>query len=713
MTSALVKPAGLQANGCVQGCRRYALLLCTTAGIALSASPAFTQEASGQEDSVVQLNQIVVTAAGFEQNVKDAPASITVVSREELEKGSFRDLTDALREVQGVAVTGSANEKDIFIRGLPGAYTLILVDGKRQSTRDARTNGNSGFEQSFIPPISAIERIEVVRGPMSSLYGSDAMGGVINIITRKVSDVWSGSITADGTLQQHSRFGNSGQVSFYGSGPVIQDKLGLQVWGRGLKRDEDSFLGGVTGAEEGDLTGRLTFTPNEDHDIVLEGGITRVKRESNSGATVAANRPSNYNNNDRDHWSLTHTGRWGWTTSEFSFSQEWAERTAYSWDDARGFVENLRSPEIRNSVLDGKFTTPFEAFGTHTLVVGGQYFDALLTDQNPGRQTGLDEKFQIAQWALFAEDEWRITDTFALTGGLRMDHHEVYGSHYSPRLYGVWNATDMLTIKGGVSTGFKAPEIRTIAPGYAYTTGGQGCVLDPSAQQPCGVIIGDANLKAESSTSYEIGAIWDNSEGLSLGATYFYTDFRDKIANERLADENGNPVPWPENPDYVVWRSYNIDDAVIQGVELSGTWDVTSTVSLRASYTYTDSEQKTGDYSGLPLARTPRHMANLRADWMTPVDGLDAWAAINYHGSEINAGPRTGSNGEPVYKDGKLVGRKYGDYATLDFGASYAVNDHMSIKGAVYNVLDKKIEATDFNTAEEGRRFWLAVTSTF
>src|SRR5690606_23975299 len=80
---------------------------------------------------------------------------------------------------------------------------------------------------------SAIERIEVVRGPMSSLYGSDAMGGVINIITRKVADVWSGSVTVDGTLQQHSEYGNSGQVSFYGSGPLIQDKLGLQIWGRG------------------------------------------------------------------------------------------------------------------------------------------------------------------------------------------------------------------------------------------------------------------------------------------------------------------------------------------------------------------------------------------------------------------------------------------------------------------------------------------------
>src|SRR5690606_25898530 len=150
------------------------------------------------------LQQLVVTASGFEQNVADAPASITVVTREELEKGSFRDLTDALKEVQGVAVTGVANEKDVYIRGLPGAYTLILVDGRRQSTRDARTNGISGFLQSFIQPVRAIVLIEVVRGRWSSLYVYDAMGGVINIITRKVSDVWFGSVAVDGTLQQHS-----------------------------------------------------------------------------------------------------------------------------------------------------------------------------------------------------------------------------------------------------------------------------------------------------------------------------------------------------------------------------------------------------------------------------------------------------------------------------------------------------------------------------
>jgi outer membrane receptor for ferrienterochelin and colicins len=151
------------------------LLACTSLSTALLVTPTqvFAQatgiNAAAANEDVIILDQIVVTASGFEQSVKDAPASISVITREELEKGSFRDLTDALREVQGVTVTGVANEKDIYIRGLPGSYTLILVDGKRQNTRDSRTNGNAGFEQSFIPPVATIDRIEVVRGPMSSL----------------------------------------------------------------------------------------------------------------------------------------------------------------------------------------------------------------------------------------------------------------------------------------------------------------------------------------------------------------------------------------------------------------------------------------------------------------------------------------------------------------------------------------------------------------
>ncbi|MGI6854420.1 TonB-dependent receptor domain-containing protein [Mesorhizobium sp. 1B3] len=694
-----------------------ALILCCGQAWAQTVAQAQTaaqtdEEAAVDASGATQLGQIVVTATGFEQNVKDAPASITVVTREELERGSFRNLTDALREVQGVTVTGVANEKDIYIRGLPGQYTLILVDGKRQSTRDARTNGNAGFEQSFVPPLSAIERIEVVRGPMSSLYGSDAMGGVINIITRKVSAEWMGSITADATLQGDKKFGNYGQLSFYGAGPLIKDKVGLQVWGRGMRREEDAFLAGITGSEERDITGRLTFTPNEDHDILLEGGTTRVRREANPGQTLAETANGTYNHNDRDHWSITHTGRWGWTTSEFSLSQEWAERTNFTWTPKQSaFVENVRSPEIRNTVLDGKFITPFSAVGDHTLTVGGQVFDAKLTDQNPGKREGVDETFGALQWALFAEDEWQMTETFALHGGLRYDKHEFYDAQVSPRLYGVWNPLEQLTVKGGVSTGFRAPDIRSISPGYAYTTGGGGCSYEGGT---CGVIIADPNLRAETSTSYEIGAIWDNYAGFTAGATYFYTTFTDKITNALVLDENGGYVRWEDDPNYRLWYNYNIDDAVIQGVELTASWNVTDTISLRGNYTYTHSRQKTGDFAGFPLARTPEHAGSLRADWITPFDGLQAWGLVTYHGEEIASGARIGSNGTPVVIDGK-AGRKYDAYTTLDVGLSYTFgeNDNVVLNGAVYNVFDKQQDATDFNTVGEGRRFWVSLTTNF
>ena len=126
---------------------------------------------------------------------------------------------------------------NISIRGLPSDYTLVLVDGKRlnQNSSGARPNGFGDVDTNFIPPMAAIERIEVVRGPMSTLYGSDAMGGVINIITRKVSQEWMGQITLDGTAQGDNRYGNNYGSAFYLSGPIATDKLGLTVRG-GLYR---------------------------------------------------------------------------------------------------------------------------------------------------------------------------------------------------------------------------------------------------------------------------------------------------------------------------------------------------------------------------------------------------------------------------------------------------------------------------------------------
>lgn len=293
-----------------------------------------------------------------------------------------------------------------------------------------------------------------------------------------------------------------------------------------------------------------------------------------------------------------------------------------------------------------------------------------------------------------------MLDSFALTGGLRLDHHEEYGYHLSPRIYGVWDATDTLTIKGGISTGFHAPDIRSIAPGYAYTTGGGCCSYGPAGT--CGVIIADPNLKAESSTSYEIGAVWDNGDVI-LGGTYFYTDFKDKISNSLVLDAAGNPVRWSEDRNYRLWYNYNIDDAVIQGVELTVTWNATADLTLRGSYTYTQSEQKTGTYAGFPLARTPEHMANLRADWFTPVEGLEAWASINYHGEEIAAGAHR--HQRQAGDDQRPAGAEIRRLCHRRHRHEIRARRRPDAECGRLQLLDKEVEQTDFNTVMEGRRW--------
>lgn len=671
------------------------------------AAPAFAQEAAP-----IILDEIVITAGGFEQTLKEAPASVSVISSEELEKGSFTSLTDALREVQGGVTTGPANEKDIFIRGLPGQYTLILVDGKRQNTRNSRTNGDAGHEQSFIPPAAAIDRIEVVRGPMSSLYGSDAMGGVINIITKPVADGWSGSVTAETTLQDEDGFENSRQLSFYASGPLIRDTLGLQLWGRKFDQDASLIEGGPESSDDYDLTGRLTWKLDDQNQLLVEAGRTRISNEEHAGLRSR--------DTDRDHWSVTHKGQLGTTDTEFSISQEIGERTTFGRNDLNeAYVEDLRSPEIRNTVIDAKASTPFSWNGEHQLTIGAQFDRTDLRDQNPGAQAHLppsqryDEKFVQDQWALYAEDEWQLRDDFALTLGLRYNDHEAYGGHVTPRIYGVWNASPNLTVKGGVSTGFRAPDIRSIVPGYAYTTGGRNC--SSGTPPSCGVILGNADLDPEETTNVELGTVYE-ADSFSVSATAFHTKFKNKL------QQINTETLWEDGPEYrgadgntykyLVYRNFNVDRAEISGVELAGDWSISSSLAARASYTYTKSEQKTGDYAGFPLTRTPEHIASLRFDWRTPVEGLDSWLSVNYHGSEIASGLRIGDGGREVTINGE-TGRKYSGYTTVDVGANYQLTDKAKVNAAIYNLTNEEIREAEYRTVEEGRRLWVGLTAEF
>lgn len=230
----------------------------------------------------------VTTASGYEQIIKQAPASISVITAKDLEKKKFNSLHDIVNDIPGVNVIGGGIGSGISIRGMEKGYTLILVDGKRvrSETGNPRELNNEDLDANFIPPLSAIERIEVIRGPMSSLYGSDAMGGVINIITKKTPNKWSGSIEFGYTKPSNNDMSPQKQVDYFLNGPLVNDLLGLQFWGYRKIQDQDKYYGGFQESEKKNIGGKLTLTPNENNDLYVEYSKTSQHYTGTPGETL-------------------------------------------------------------------------------------------------------------------------------------------------------------------------------------------------------------------------------------------------------------------------------------------------------------------------------------------------------------------------------------------------------------------------------------------
>jgi outer membrane receptor for ferrienterochelin and colicins len=638
------------------------------------AQPAWAQSA----DTAKTLDTVVVTASGYEQQIQDAPASISVITRENLDKKFYRDINDALVDVPGVIVTGGGDRQDISLRGMGPKYTLILIDGKRQNSRETRTNSDStGVEGGWTPPLSAIERIEVVRGPMSSLYGSDAMGGVINIITRKVPSEWGGEIRLDTTIQESNKSGDIYQGNFYLSGPIKTDLLGLQIYGQATQRDEDDIVDGFRKRNSESVTAKLALTPNRDHDIVLEATTMRQKLHETLGKTVeplppgqACGRNGCPASSDTDYrsnkWALSHTGRWGWGVSDSYVQQE-------------EFDNRSRQMKIKNLDIQTSWTLPL---GSHMLTLGGSYLSQRLNDQTGNQLANGPSKVDRYQWALFAEDEWRLTETFAVTTGLRMDEDENFGTHFSPRLYGVWHMADRWTLKGGVSTGFRAPDLRQTVAGWGQVSRG-------------GNMYGNPDLTPEKSVTEEIGILYDDGEGFNAGLTIFNNDFKDKITRVACPATQCTDGPNQFGSDPTTYM--NVDKANSRGVEANLKLPLSRDWSLTSSYTFTKSEQKSGQYKGQPLNQLPKHLFTTTVNWQAS-DALQAWARLNYRGKESQ--PITGPSSSSVVAP---------SYTFVDLGGSYQVNKTVAVYAGIYNLFDKQVTYDDYGYVEDGRRYWLGV----
>lgn len=670
--------------------RQSLLSLSILSGMMACAHAAESQQNKGElsnNHAAVQLEKIVVTASGFEQDIKKAAASISVLTQEEINKKAYRDVTDALKDVPGVVVTGGGSSSDISIRGMGSAYTVIMVDGKKINTRSVRPNSdNSGIEQGWLPNIGAIERIEVIRGPMSGLYGSDAMGGVINIITKKTGNEWQGSIKLDTTLQEDSKSGNIYQSNAYLSGPLIANLLSFKANGLFSQREEDEIYGGYNKQKIRAGGAALSLTPNDDHTVELEYQRSIQNRDATVGKTISpvqtgrtppVNSLTDYY---RTEYNLTHRGQIGAVETHSYIQREENDNPSRNMEAVNTTFNTLNKINLNQ----------------HSLSFGGMYLKEELDDK--GNQLSLGGATPISSldrysWALFAEDAWNIVDEFTLTSSLRLDKDEKFGDHWSPKVYGVWDLNDHWVIKGGVSTGYKTPALRATVAEWGQATGGG---------QSKGVIVGNPELKPEKSINYEVSFNWDNLDNLNAGLTLFNSEFKDKITEIRTCQGASGSLScdWlGEKFDFVSLRE-NVDKANMRGVEATLGWKVLPNVNLSANYTFTDTEQKSGVNKGKPLNEMPKHMFNTTADWEIS-DQFSSWGRVNYRSKTSDYLSRTAmAKGKPAY-------------TLVDVGLNYKPTQNIAIAAGVYNLFDKEIDTETYSYVLDGRRYNLGVTYSF
>ena len=664
---------------------------------------------------------VVVTASGFEEDVRFAPASISVIKADEIAQRGYTDLRQVLDMVEGVDTFGATGRFDtpaVSIRGMDDGYTLLLVDGVAQVGPGIAGGMMRSFNQlanTSLPTPSQIERIEVVRGPMSTLYGSDAMGGVINIITKKVTDEFHGSVSVGSILETTDNKSNTMKYNFNVAGPITRDKVGMQMRGSYLKRGPSAF--GVDKEKRDydnwNLGTRVTYTPTAGHSYYLDidrgqnmrdgdfaqrGKMKPPSPPAPSNALVETKLDGDVAQRfDRMKIVLgaeNKVGKEGTWTNTLSFLRNEMHLDADMTGTAKPNILPLRIPirsQIRNNVkndfvtFDTKYVAPLG--DDHTLAVGARWqregvdyhlkrtiapmgsAPPMFANMMRQRSSNDNGSLSRSSWALYGEDTWALTKKLVFTYGLRYDHPEDYDDNLSPRGYLIYMPNRNFTVKGGVATGYKAPTMLQSAP------------VDIHLNITGEIYRGNTGLKPEKSTTEEIGFYYHNEHDTDAHLTFFHTDFQNKIDLSDAVNVAGIGAV----------RTYeNVGKARIHGVEVGTKFAIAPKVSAGLNWTLLTSQIKSGKNVGQPLRSTPKQAVNLRLDWM-PTDATDVWLSAQYRSGMYRSKQAAG------------IASHYRPFTVLNMGVTHKLRDGLSMQFAVNNLLNRNFDQT--RTAADGTKY--------
>lgn len=598
--------------------------------------------------------ETVYGASKREQTTTEAPSAVSVVTREQIQQQGHRTLADILNSVRGVYVTYDRAYHYIGVRGFnrPGDFggrVLLMVDGHRLNDGVYDTAA-SGID--FPVDVDLIERVEVIRGPGSSLYGNNAFFGVINVITRRgegldgaeVSGSYGSFDTWTGRASYGERFANGVEVLVSGT---LYDTDGQDTLGY-----PEFEADGLDGAWAGQFFGRVAYK-----DLTLQGGYGRREKDWPTAAydTVP-------NAQDPRLWSVD-ARAFADLTWDHEFAQEWRV-TARSYFDRYEFDADYPydydgdpvtaldlNRDLAVATAAGLDLTVRKPLGeAHELTLGGEWRHDFELRQENWDENPYTEYLNSVEAAdllgVFVQDEWRLRRNLVLSAGVRYDYYTVFGDTLNPRAGVIYTPWEPTTFKALYGQAFRAPNA------YELYYAGYGARGNP-------------DLQPETIRAYEL--VWEQRFGshVRTSVSAFWNDVSD------LINQDLDPGADLESPDDDLFFFNNTGSAVARGVEFEVEGKASWGLRGLASYAFTDTEDKT---TGEALNNSPQHLGKVNLS-------LPFWRDKVFGGLELQA----------MSERKTVAGDTTGAYAVVNLTLfSRELLPGLEASASVYNLFDQR-----------------------
>lgn len=542
------------------------------------------------EERIIELDAVVVTGTLAKHKLKDTPVLTELITEQEIRDIGSSSVADILREETGFSIGNTIGQTEgASIHGMNKNHVLILVDGERIT---GKIDGALDLAQI---PVQQIQRIEVVKGPLSSIYGSDALGGVINIITKKPQDemrLEAGATAGSNGRQDYTLSGSRTFAGAFGEGHDVS----LAAWGSwnryfGIDYSKTDNFSEVPDYDRRSLTLKAGYKAGTSFSLDLKGGYYNDDMGWLSGSPLTYVKDESGNNKT----DLTATAKYFFSTESFlQFSTAFSANDHSLQEYARsGFrsLNNLTKEKLQTYRLQWT-TVPYT---NSVLSLGTEYLkESIVSDRI------VDGSRQYESSVLYGENEWSVAGmTFSLGG--RYSYNNVYGSFFSPKLSFMANLADNLTLRASYGRGFREPSLKELFIMFANSVGY--------------VVEGEPGLKPEKSSGLTAGLEYTPVSSIWLRVNLYHNNITNLI-DYYIKTNSGERL---------ILSYYNISSAVTQGLDADVTFAPSSSLQLKFGYSYTDA--KSGDGTQLPF-RVP-HTINFKA--AVGIDAIDTRVSVFGH----------------------------------------------------------------------------------